>query len=265
MILHSPNKKTNKDAAYLSRFISAHEELADNRRKLFGIPLIDDFFHFHEKKYISIINRCKTTTHLSYHLVAKLCIEFSKNNGEKNKTILIDGGGNNLGYLYVKLTKLSVKEQFNINQLLDNMMISRAFTFYQLTNVIINELPILIRKLNGKLQIIVLDMLNTLVNPSTSKTKSKSIKNVSDIEEDKIKCLEEILQNIISLSKYYFSILVFTDFKKTFNKNIFSGFDHMLEIVSIYSNKNKKNEPVLQMKTASTEKSLILDDVLESV
>ena len=39
----------------------------------------------------------------------------------------------------------------------------------------------------------------------------------------------------------------------------------MLEIVSIYSNKNKKNEPVLHMKTASTEKSLILDDVLESV
>ena len=138
---------------------------------------------------------------------------------------MIDGGGNNLGYLYVKLTKLSVKEQFNINQLLDNMTISRAFTFYQLTNVIINELPILIKKLNGKFQIIVLDMLNTLVNPSTSKTKSKSIKNVSDIEEDKIKCLDEILQNIISLSKYYFSILVFTDFKKTFNKNIFSGFE----------------------------------------
>jgi len=178
---------------------------------------------------------------------------------------LIDGGGNNIGYLYPRLTKLSVKEQFNINQLLDNIIISRAFTFHQLTNVIINELPILIKKLNGKLQIIVLDIFDTLVTPSTRKTKPKSIKNVSGIEEDKIKCLDEILQNIISLSKHHFSILVSTDFKKTFSKNIFSGFDHVLEIVSTYSNKNKKNEPVLHMKTTYTEKSLTLDSILESV
>ena len=143
--------------------------------------------------------------------------------------------------------------------------ISRAFTSYQLTNAIVNELPAVIKKQNCKLQIIVLDIFDTLVTPSTSKIKSKTLEDVSDMEEDKVKSLDEILQSIISISKHYLSILAFTGFKKTFNKNIFSDFDHMLEIVSIYSNKNKKNEPVLHMKTASTEKSLILDDVLESV
>ena len=57
----------------------------------------------------------------------------------------------------------------------------------------------------------------------------------------------------------------FTGFKKTFYKDIFSGFDHILEIVSMYSNKNNTNEPVLHMKTSSTEKSLTLGNVLESV
>ena len=262
--MYSPNNKINKDRAHFSKFTNAYEELSDNRRKLFGIPLIDNFFYFHEKKNISIINRCKTTTHLLYHLVAKLCIEFSKTNGKKNKTILIDGGGNNLGHLYLKLIKLSVKEQFNINQLLDNIIISRAFTPYQLTNAIVNELPALIKKLNCKLQIIVLDIFDTLVTPSTSKIKSKTLKDVSDMEEDKVKSLDEILQSIISISKHYLSILAFTGFKKAFNKNIFSGFNHTLEIVSDYSNKNNKNEPVLYMKTTSTERSLTLDNVLES-
>jgi hypothetical protein len=229
------------------------------------MPPIDNFFCFREKKNIGIINRCNTTTHLLYHLVAKLCIEFSKVNGKKNKTILIDGGGNNLGYLYLKLIKLSVKEQFNINQLLDNIITSRAFTSHQLTDAIVNELPVLIKKLNCELQIIVLDIFDTLVTPSTSKIKSKSTRDASGIEEDKLKCLDKILQNIISISKHHLSILAFTGFKKTFNKNIFSGFSYTLEIVSDYSNKNNKNEPVLHMKTTSTEKSLMLDNVLESV
>ena len=265
------NNKINKDTSpppHFNKFIIAYDELIDNRRKLFNIPSIDNFFYFQDKKNISIINRCKTT-HFLYHLVTILCIEYAKNN-EKSKTILIDGGGNNLGYIYLDLIKLSFKEhqqkQFNINHLLDNIIISRAFTFYQLANIVINELPILIQKLNCKIQIIVLDIFNTLFSLSINKVKSKLIKNVMDIEEeDKIKLLDEILQNIINFSKYYFSILAFTDFKKIFNKNIFSHFNQILEIDSIYNNKSNKNESILHMKTTSTEKSLMLDSILEIV
>ena len=178
---------------------------------------------------------------------------------------MIDGGGNNLGHLYLKLIKLSVKEQFNINQLLDNITISRAFTPYQLTNAIVKELPALIEKLNCKLQIIVLDIFDTLVTPPTSRTKPKSTRDAPYIEEDKVKCLDEISQSIISISKHHLSILAFTGFKKAFNENIFSGFNHTLEIVNGHSNKNNKNESVLYMKTTSAEKSLMLDNVLESV
>ena len=101
----------NKDTSpppHFNKFIIAYDELIDTRRKLFNIPSIDNFFYFQDKKNISIINRCKTT-HFLYHLVTKLCIEYAKNN-EKSKTILIDGGGNNLGYIYLDLIKLSVKE-----------------------------------------------------------------------------------------------------------------------------------------------------------
>ena len=82
---------------------------------------------------------------------------------------------------------------------------------------------------------------------------------------DKIKLLDEILQNIVNYSKYYFSILAFTDFKKIFNKNIFSHFNQILEIVSIYNNHSNKNESILRMKTTSNEKSLMFDSILENV
>ena len=271
--LYPHNNKINKDISlllpstsqHINKFVNAYDELIDNRRKLFNIPSIDNFFYFQGEKNIRIINRCKTT-HMLYHLVTKLCIEYAKNN-EKNKTILIDGGGNNLGYIYLQLIKLSVKEQqqFDINRLLKNIIISRAFTLYQLANTVINELPALIQKLNCKIQIIVLDIFNTLFSVSNDKIKLESIKNAIGIGEDKIKLLEEILQNITNFSNYYFSILAFTDSSKIFNKNIFSHFNQTLEIVSTHNNKSNKNQSILYMRRMSCEKSLMFNNTIEIV
>ncbi|MGN6347811.1 MAG: hypothetical protein ACTHME_08925, partial [Candidatus Nitrosocosmicus sp.] len=77
----------------------------------------------------------------------KFCIDFCfDNNNEKgniqnNKTILIDAGsGNDLASIYLYLTKKALKEVFSIHKVLDNIIIARAFTFYQLDNIIINEI-----------------------------------------------------------------------------------------------------------------------------
>jgi hypothetical protein len=236
----------------------------DNSRKLFDIPAIDDFFCFQDKKNISIINRCKTTQ-LLYHLIAKLCIKHSKDN-EDHKTILIDGGGNNIGHLYAGLTKLSVKERFNTNQLLGSIMLSRAFTFYQLANVLINELPPLVQKVNCKTQIIVLDIFDTLCSPSANKVKPKLTKNAPDIKGDKTKLLGEMLQAMINFSIQYFSILAFTDFSNIFDKIIFSHFNQIIEIVSIpHDNEKSNSKTILYMKTSHAKKSLALDSILEIV
>jgi hypothetical protein len=73
------------------------------------------------------------------------------------------------------------------------------------------------------------------------------------------------LQNISNLSKNYFPVLAFTDFNKTFNKSIFSHFNQILEIDSIYSNKSNKNESILHIKTTFTEKSLMFDIISELI
>jgi hypothetical protein len=260
--LYSQNNKGKKEKIHPNKLISAYEELIDNNRKLFNIPPIDNFFCFQDKKNISIINRCEATQHLLYHLVSRLCIWHSKDN-ENNKTILIDAGGNNLGYLYINLTKMSVKEKFNTNKILNNIMLSRAFTLYQLANVLINELPTLIQKINCKVQIIVLDMFDTLLSPLANKAKSKSTKNVPDVKEGKTKLLNEMLQNMINFSKDHFSVIAFTNLRKVFSKSIFSHFNQILEIDSIHDNKKNKNETVIHMKTIHARKSLSLECISE--
>ena len=260
--LYSQNNKTKKEKIHSNKFISAYEELIDNNRKLFNIPPIDNFFCFQDKKNISIINRCEATQHILYHLVSRLCIWHSKDN-EKNKTILIDAGDNNLGYLYINLTKMSVKEKFNTNKILNNIILSRAFTLYQLANVLINELPTLIQKINCKMQIIVLDMFDTLLSPLANKVKSKLTKNIPDVKKGKTKLLNQMLQNMINFSKDHFSVIAFTNLRKVFSKSIFSHFNQILEIASIHDNKKNKNETVIHMKTIYAKKSLALECISE--
>ncbi len=261
--MYSQSNKTEKETTHSNKFISAYEELINNNRKPFNIPPIDDFFYFQDKKNISIINRCEATQHLLYHLVTRLCIGHSKDN-EKNKTVLIDAGGNNLGYLYINLTKMSVKEKFNRNKLLDNIILSRAFTPHQLANVLINEVPILIQKLNCKTQIIVLDIFDNLLSPLANKVKSKLTKDAPDVTEGKTKLLNEVLQSMINFSKDHFSVLAFTNLRKVFSKSIFSHFNQILEIASIHDNKKNKNETVLHMKTIHSKKSFTLGCISES-
>ena len=261
--MYSQNNKTKKEKTHSNKFISAYEELIDNNRKLFNIPPIDDFFCFQDKKNISIINRCEATQHLLCHLVSRLCVWHSKDN-EKKKTVLIDAGGNNLGYLYINLTKMSVKEKFNTNNILNNIILSRAFNLYQLANVLINELPTLIQKINCKMQIIVLDMFDTLLSPLANKVKSKLTKDALDVKGDKTKLLNEMLQNMINFSKDHFSVIAFTNLRKVFSKSIFSHFNQILEIASSHDNKKNKNETVIHMKTIHGKKSLALDCILEN-
>ena len=261
--LYSQNNKPEKEKIHPNKFISAYEESIDNNRKLFNIPPIDNFFCFQDKKNISIINRCEATQHLLYNLVSRLCIWHSKDN-EKKKTVLIDAGGNNLGYLYINLTKMAVKEKFNTNNILNNIILSRAFTLYQLANVLINELPTLIQKINCKMQIIVLDMFDTLLSPLANKVKPKLTKNAPDVKEGKTKLLNEMLQNMINFSKDHFSVIAFTNLRKVFSKSIFSHFNQILEIDSIHDNKKNKNETVIHMKTIHGKKSLALDCISEN-
>ncbi|MER5174294.1 MAG: hypothetical protein ABJB76_09850 [Candidatus Nitrosocosmicus sp.] len=240
----------NESKNYPIHFVNAFDELNDNYRNLFNLSHIDKFLSFADKKNICIVNK-STQNNFLYYLIANVCLYYNKNeNKERHKTIMVDAGnGNNLQYLYLNIiNRVSADDDalFNIDDILNSIIIARAFTFCQLANIIIEEIPKLIQKLDGKLQIIILDLLNTLFpsSPSSSylnkkidyKESERFIYN-SDFKY-KIKLLEEMIDRLIQISSRNFVILSYnTNNKLLENKNIISKFKNVIEINNPY-NKN---------------------------
>jgi hypothetical protein len=226
-------------------FKNAFDKLYQQKRKLFGIAAIDDRLNFSDGKNICIVNSSGNNNNFVYSFIAKFCIDFcfdnnnEKGNKQNNKTILIDAGsGNNLASIYLHLVNKALKEEFNIHRVLDNIIIARAFTFYQLANTIINEIPKLIDSLRCKVQIIVVDLFETLFS-SSAFSNNKYDKNSKDFYEN-INLINEIVDNLIHLSDKHFVIVSYNDANNLIKRTISSKFKNVVEMDKIENHHESK-------------------------
>src|SRR6476646_9256134 len=206
------------------QFVNAFDKLQEQRRKLFNMPEIDNLLNYLDKKNICIVNResknanNNNNNNFLYSLFAQFCFEFyffSKNNtcNKKNKTILIDAGnGNNLGYIHQNLINQSIK---------------KAFTIYQLANIIINEILKLINKIDYQIEIIVIDLLDTLFKTNRKNNNKYNLKR--DFDEN-ANLLNETLDNLIHISDKHFVIVSYNDIKNVTERSIISKFKNIVEI-----------------------------------
>ena len=239
-------------------FINAFDEFNDIRRKLFEIPEIDKFLSFSNKKNVCIQNQTYGNNNFLHYIIAKICINYHRlldsesgsNKSKEKKTILIDAGnGNNLGSVYLNLTKLANEKEINIDILLDSIAIVRAFTFYQLANIVVNELPKFIDRLDNKIQIILLDLFDTLVPSTLLKTKEFKDNDCcysgsSNEIEDNIGIVNELVDVLVNLSEKYFVILTYNEIANIVyhNNSIVSKFDNAINIKQVSDKKEQTVE-----------------------
>jgi hypothetical protein len=244
-------------------FINAFDEFNDIRRKLFEIPEIDKFLSFSNKKNVCIQNQTYGNNNFLHYIIAKICINYhrlldsesagSSNKSKEKRTILIDAGnGNNLGSVYLNLTKLANEKEINIDILLDSIAIVRAFTFYQLANIVVNELPKFIDRLDNKIQIILLDLFDTLVPSTLLKTKKEFKDNdpcccysgSSNEIEDNIGIVNELVDALVNLSEKYFVILTYSEIANIehHSSSIVSKFDNAIKIKQVSDKKEQTVE-----------------------
>jgi hypothetical protein len=229
-------------------FTNALEEHKARNRELFGIKEIDRLLSFSEKKNICIVDKSHSKSSFIYSIIAQFCIDHcrdidsDKEEGEENKTILIDAGnGNNLGYVYISLANNAFKSEVNVRKVLGRTMITRAFTFQQLANIVLKEMPILIQKMNCNIQIIVMGLLETLASSSSiilspNQNKSNSTNGFLGSNaslEPTINLLDEIVDRLIEFSDKYFVIVHYNahrnlDLRESF---IPSKFNNSIELV----------------------------------
>ena len=236
-----------------NNFCTAFDEFNDINRKLFEVPEIDKLISFSDKKNICIQNQSHQSSNFLNRVIAKICIDYhscktsDKDNKVENKrTILIDAGsGNNLGCFYLNLVNQAIKKETDINSILDRIIIARAFTFSQLANMLIYELPKLVKEIGNKLQIIILDLFDTLVS-SNVKNRMKKFENngysatSGNAIQENISIINEMIDVLISLSVKYFVILTCDDCENIKDNSIAFKFNNAINIKhSTDKNKNK--------------------------
>ena len=258
------NRKKQQQHLIDNPFINAFDEFKDIHRKLFEIPEIDKFLSFSNKKNVCIQNQTNSNNNFLHYIIAKICINYHRlldsepgnNKSKEKRTILIDAGnGNNLGSVYLNLTKLANEKEINIDILLDNIFIVRAFTFYQLANIVVNELPKFIDRLDNKIQIILLDLFDTLVPSTLSKTKEFKdndgcYSGSSNEIEDNIGIVNELVDALVNLSEKYFVILTYNEVVNIVHhsSSIVSKFDNAIKIKQVSSNKKEKTVKIELLK-----------------
>lgn len=245
----------NKDNQHVlnNNFIIAFDEFNDIRRKLFDIPEIDKFLFFSDKKNICIQNQSQNGSNFLNRIIAKICIDYhisekKDNEGKirKKKTILIDAGnGNNLGGIYLELVNQALKKEIDLDNILDKIIIARAFTFYQLANILIHQLPKMTREIGNQLQIIIVDLFDTLVSSSSiSKTKDYRNNGYSpsyNALQENLNIVNQMIDVLIGLSVKYFVILTCDNYENTINISIGSKFSNAVKIKH-FPDKSKKEK-----------------------
>ena len=250
------NRKKQQQRLIDNPFINAFDEFKDIHRKLFEIPEIDKFLSFSNKKNVCIQNQTNGNNNFLHHIIAKICINYHRlldsepgnNKSKEKRTILIDAGnGNNLGSVYLNLTKLVNEKEINIDILLDSIFIVRAFTFYQLANIVVNELPKFIDRLDNKIQIILLDLFDTLVPSTLLKTKEFKDNDCyyysgsSNEIEDNMGIVNELVDVLVNLSEKYFVILTYNEVANIIHhsNSIISKFDNAIKIKPVTDKKEQ--------------------------
>ena len=243
-----------------NNFCTAFDEFNDINRKLFEVPEIDKLISFSDKKNICIQNQSHQSSNFLNRVIAKICIDYHScktsdkdNKVEKKRTILIDAGsGNNLGCFYLNLVNQAIKKETDINSILDRIIIARAFTFSQLANMLIYELPKMVKEIGNKLQIIILDLFDTLVS-SNVKSRMKKFENngysatSGNAIQENISIVNEMIDVLISLSVKYFVILTCDDCENIKDNSIAFKFNNAINIKHSTDKNRNKNEQIFKI------------------
>ena len=243
-----------------NNFCTAFDEFNDINRKLFEVPEIDKRISFSDKKNICIQNQSHQSCNLLNRIIAKICIDYHScktndgdNKVEKKRTILIDAGsGNNLGHLYLNLVNQAIKKAIDVNSILDRIIIARAFTFSQLANMLIYELPRMAIEMGNKVQIIILDLLDTLVS-SNVKTRMKKFENngysatSGNAIQENISIVNEMIDVLIGLSVKYFVILTCDDCENIKDNFIAFKFNNAIKIKHSTDKNGNKNDRIFNI------------------
>jgi hypothetical protein len=158
---HQQQQNLSSSVRVLPKFQTAYSDIEDRKRSIltFDIEKIDSCsislttedcvcIVGNERKYVNAI-------------LMRLCVRalMSKRQGgfESTNVIFIDAGNDSDVYQCVNFAR---QYGLSIKKVLQSIMITRAFTIYQLADLIIYQLPRIVQQFNTKVIVVISDLLN---------------------------------------------------------------------------------------------------------
>ena len=158
-------RRTSEELLF-PKFQTAYYNIEDRKRRItLDIEEIDSSITLTTEDCVGIIGEARYANTILIRLCVRALIlksqsellEFAK------KVIFIDAGGkNNSPDSFYRCVNFARQYGLDIKKVLQSIVISRAFTIYQLTDLIIYELPRVIQQLEAKV-ILISDLLNMFV------------------------------------------------------------------------------------------------------
>jgi hypothetical protein len=190
----------------------------------FDIKKIDSLLDLQSTGTLCIVGEQKYTQ----ILIDRLCVHsmlprrYGGIGSDYPKTIAIDAGNCTNIYQSVDFAR---QYGLEVKKVLQNIAVSRVFTIYQLADLIIHELPKIIKELSPRNKLIVVyDLLHLFVfDPHIDKADAKQL-------------IKEIARSFTKLSKDRLVIVSFSHCNHEYEKSLLSIFDKRIEITNNVGN-----------------------------
>jgi hypothetical protein len=160
-----------------------------------------------------------------------------------SNVILVDAGNSIDFYQYVNFARQYYRRDV-VSRILNNTIVTRPFTVYQLEDIVINQLPNVIQQYDAKM-VVVSDLLNMFVrDPQIGANEARHLINEIVNSITKLSALEDVLV-VVSLP-YEYGVCHHHSNKPfmPYNKTVFPRFDKCIEIMN---GKDKKKNRMIDI------------------
>jgi hypothetical protein len=242
------SRRTSEEILF-PKFQTAYYDIEDRRRMLtLDIEKIDSSITLTTADCVCIIGEARCANAILMRLcVRALIIKRQRELLEFAKVIFIDAGGkNNSSDSFYRCVNFARQYGLDIKKVLQSIVISRAFTIYQLADLIIYELPRVIQQLEAKV-ILISDFLNMFVCDPQIKIEEgeRMIKEIIDSLR-KISTTTNNTLIVVSLYRHHHHHYSSFSLSYLYEKILLPRFDKCIEITN--KKKKKKVNNVLDIK-----------------
>jgi hypothetical protein len=165
---HQQNLSSSPEQLSRSKFQTAYSDIEDRRKRrilTFDIEKIDSSINLSTVDCLCIVGERKYTNSILMRLCVRALISKRQGGFESTNVIFLDAGNNS--DVFYKCVNFTRQYGLNIKKVLQSIMMTRAFTIYQLADLLIYELPRIIEQFNnnGNVAVVLIaDLLNLFTN-----------------------------------------------------------------------------------------------------